>query len=232
MSLAAVLENVEPIRQRATNMQVYDRIRETIAGGGFKPGDTLSTRQFATALGVSQMPVREAFHRLVAEGALQNRPNRTIGLPMLSLVEFDEIAEVRALLEPRAAGKAALAIGRGEQKELERLSRAMEALPPGRDDSGAYLRLNREFHFTAYRASRSTELTKLIEQLWLRVGPFLNWISTPTDSRARSNGHHRALIGACLRRDADAAVRAITDDIMDGAAVVRLRFDEVSLQPS
>ena len=103
MTIMTAVRGMKPIRQRATNLKVYDSIREAITEGRLKPGDTLSTRQFAEALGVSQMPIREAFHRLVAEGALENRPNRTIGLPIFSLAEFDEIAEIRMLLEGRAA---------------------------------------------------------------------------------------------------------------------------------
>src|SRR5262249_1502974 len=146
-----------------TNLKVYDWLRDAIVAGHFKPGDTLSTRQFADALGVSQMPVREAFHRLVAEGALENRSNRTIGLPMLNLPEFNEISEIRVVLEGLAAKKAAAHLDAGECSLLSQLAREMESTPLDQNN-GDYLRLNREFHFTIYRGARSPELVRLIEQ--------------------------------------------------------------------
>jgi DNA-binding GntR family transcriptional regulator len=228
MSVASVLETVEPIKQRATNLKVYDWLRDAIVAGRFKPGNTLSTRQFADALGVSQMPVREAFHRLVAEGALENRSNRTIGLPMLSLSEFNEISEIRVLLEGLAAKKAAARLDTEECSLLSQLAREMESTPLDQNNSD-YLRLNREFHFTIYRGARSPELVRLIEQVWLRVGPFLGWISSPRDSRSRSNLHHRAVIKAIENRNGDAAAEAISNDVIDGAKVVRIRLNALQL---
>jgi DNA-binding GntR family transcriptional regulator len=218
-----VLHSVERIQQRATNLKVYDQVRDALVAGRFRPGDTLSTRQFAEALGVSQMPVREAFHRLVAEGVLENRPNRTIGLPYISLPEFEEIVEMRIHLESFAASKAAGIITLDEITALSDLADAMERAAEARDTT-SHLGLNRQFHFILYRASGSTELVKLIEQIWLRIGPFLNWISSPTDSRARSNRNHRAIIAACRDGDADAAAKAVTKDLTDGAEVVRARL--------
>jgi DNA-binding GntR family transcriptional regulator len=218
-----VFQSVERIQQRATNLKVYDQVRDALVAGRFRPGDTLSTRQFAEALGVSQMPVREAFHRLVAEGALENRSNRTIGLPTISLQEFDEIVEIRIALESLAATKAATSITNLEIERLCELAASMEATA-GAQETTSYLKLNRAFHFTVYHGSRSLELAKMIEQVWLRIGPFLNWISSPSDSRSRSNRHHRAIIAACRDRDADAAAKAVGRDLADGADVVRGRL--------
>ena len=91
-------------------------------------------------------------------------------------------------------------------------------------DNATYLKLNRAFHFAVYRGSQSAQLVQLIDRLWLRVGPFLNWISSPSDSRSRSNTHHRATIAACRVRDGEAAAQAICNDIRDGAEVVRARL--------
>ena len=223
MTIMTAVRGMKPIRQRATNLKVYDSIREAITEGRLKPGDTLSTRLFAETLGVSQMPIREAFHRLVAEGALENRPNRTIGLPIFSLAEFDEIVEIRMLLEGLAARKCAENVSESQLEVMSGLASGMEAASLTQDNT-TYLRLNRAFHFTVYRGSQSTQLVQLIDRLWLRVGPFLNWISSPSDSRSRSNTHHRATIAACRLRDGEAAEQAIRNDVRDGAEVVRARL--------
>lgn len=215
-----------PVQVRAANLQVYDQIRDAIASGRFNPGDTLSTRQVAESLGVSQMPVREAFHRLVAEGALQNRSNRTIGLPLLGLSEFRELTEIRVTLEGEAAAKAAVS-NAPIADELSVLLDGMESAI-FRDDTAAYLALNRKFHFTVYSAAGSTELVRLIDQLWLRVGSLLNWSSRRRDNIVRSNVHHIAILQAVQERNPDRARRAIRDDLMEAATIVEDELGSVS----
>jgi DNA-binding GntR family transcriptional regulator len=207
---------LKPVVRRAANLQIYDQIRAAISGGQFKPGDTLSTRQIAEALSISQMPVREAFHRLVAEGALENRPNRTIGLPVMGRQEFGEITELRFVLEGLAAAKAAGTISTADITALKKLVRGMESEPGSRQ----YLDFNRQFHFKIYQACGSATLERTIAQLWLRVGPLLNWSASRTDSVNRSSRYHREAITALEKRSAEAAQASIVGDIREAAEIV------------
>lgn len=220
MAVRNPIPGMTPIRQRAKSLQVYEQVREAIASGQFKPGDTLSTRPFAEALGVSQMPVREAFHRLVAEGALENRSNRTIGLPTVDLRSFEELTEIRLNLEGLATAKAALRISEPDIKRLEALVSEMQSAE-ARSDRIAYLRSNRLFHFAVYDAGGSRELTKIIDQLWLRVGPVLNWSIDQRGTITRSNLHHTRLVTALAQRDPASAEDALRRDVSETADIVR-----------
>src|ERR1700694_3590668 len=90
--------------------QVYASLRADLMGGRFLPGETLSLRKVAFANGVSPMPAREAFKRLLSEGALQLLPNRTIAVPKLFIEDFRHLMRVRAMIEGYAAELAAGAI--------------------------------------------------------------------------------------------------------------------------
>ncbi len=79
--------------------QVYDSLRAELMGGRFLPGEKLSLRKVAVANGVSPMPAREAFKRLLSEGALQLLPNRTITVPRLFIEDFRHLMRVRAMIE-------------------------------------------------------------------------------------------------------------------------------------
>ena len=70
MSLLSTAEDTSLRRQ------VYDSLREALTAGRFVPGQKLTFRFVAGALGVSLTPVREALRRLVAEGAFEMQPNR------------------------------------------------------------------------------------------------------------------------------------------------------------
>src|SRR5215475_1089790 len=87
--------------------QVYDSLRAALTAGRFTPGQKLSFRFIAGALGVSLTPVREAVRRLVAEGAFEMRPNRSVRVPLMTRDRILELRDIRVALEGLAAEKAA-----------------------------------------------------------------------------------------------------------------------------
>ena len=60
-----------PLRQ-----SVYEALVELVVGGRLGPGEHLVETELARQLGVSRQPVREALHRLEAEGWVDLRPNQ------------------------------------------------------------------------------------------------------------------------------------------------------------
>ncbi len=214
----------KPIQSRAANLQVYDQVRQAISSGRFMPGDGLSTRQFAEALDVSQIPVREAFHRLVAEGALENRPNRTIGLPQIGRRVFSELTEIRLSLEGMATEKANENLTGKELAKLRKLLTEMEVAAET-DNHIRYLEANRQFHFLIYQASGSQTLVTMIDQLWLRVGPVLNWSAKRRDSVLDSKTSHSDAVAALESGDAAGARTAIERDLKDAAEIVKQQLD-------
>lgn len=215
--------HLKPVERVAANVQVYEQLRQALMSGQYAPGDVLSTRHIAEALNVSQTPIREAFHRLVAERALENRPNRTIGLPILAVGEFNDLTEIRIHLEGLAAEKAATLRSEAQCERLHALVHEMERAPAP-TPSTPYLELNRQFHFLVYEASQSPSLVQLIDQLWLRVGPLLKWSSSQRDNITRSGEWHRHAVQAIVNGDAEGARRAIVRDISEAAEIVRVNL--------
>ncbi|MEY9835736.1 GntR family transcriptional regulator [Streptacidiphilus sp. EB103A] len=87
---------------------VYDTIRQQLLEHAIEPGSKLNINALAVALDVSPTPVREALARLEAEGlALKRTLAGYTAAPLLSTREFDELFELRMLVEPAAAARAA-----------------------------------------------------------------------------------------------------------------------------
>ena len=82
---------------------IYATLRQWVTVGRFLPGERLKIRTVAAQLGVGQMPVRAALQRLAAEGAVVNVPNAGVAVPRLSVPEFDDLLQMRMLLEGEAA---------------------------------------------------------------------------------------------------------------------------------
>lgn len=206
--------------------RVYQQLREALMKGRFTPGDPITLRALAKAFGTSAMPVREAVRQLVAEQALVVNPNRSVIVPLLSAERLDELRRIRTALEGMLAEEAADKISLAAVDKLENLHEEMcAAVAAG--DIKRYLPRNQEFHFTIYAAANLPTALRMVESMWLQIGPVLNFLLTKDARSQRTGGsekgtsiferHHLHAVQALRRRDGPAARQAIADDINDHA---------------
>ena len=90
----------------AAHERVYRSLRQQVMHGELDPGHALTLRGLGKAYGVSMTPAREAVRRLVAEGALTLSSSGRISTPELTPERIEELAAIRALLEPEMAARA------------------------------------------------------------------------------------------------------------------------------
>lgn len=201
-------------------------MRNALAKGQFAPGDPVTLRSLAKAFGTSAMPVREALRQLVAEQALVVRPNRSIIVPLLSAERLDEIREIRVALEGMLAERAADRIAESDLGRLMALHEDMCGVVAA-GEIKRYLALNQEFHFLIYASAGLPTALRLVENMWLQVGPVMNFLlikearSKPADPKRNMapvfEENHLGAVVALKRKDGIAARRAISNDI-NGAA--------------
>lgn len=206
---------------------VYRVLRRGIMTGQFEPGDPVTINGLAETLGVSAMPVREALHRLVADGALELLDNRRVRVPDLDRQSFEEVLEARLALETRAAERAMPFVDEARLSRLRALDRlADEALAAA--DFGRLVEANFDFHRCLYEARPGTVMLPLIESLWLRLGPFMRRAGETLSETYQVDRHAEAL-AAIVNRDAAALKAAIAADIRDGASHLgRGHFERVA----
>ncbi|HWH84055.1 MAG TPA: GntR family transcriptional regulator [Burkholderiaceae bacterium] len=212
---------VTPLKRQTLSADVHGQLRDLLVSGRVMPGEPLSLRSIAEALGVSVMPVREAVHRLVAEQALELTPNRVLRVPMMTVSQFREITSIRINLEGLATARAAIAMNEAAMQDIvglhERFAHEMSLKPP---DGLRLITFNKELHFAVYGQACMPMLLQMIESLWLRIGPILNYDMRSGSARVRERvavAHHERLVDALKRRDADAASQALRGDIESAA---------------
>jgi len=83
--------------------KVYRALRTRIMHGEITPGAALTLRGIGREFGVSMTPAREALRRLAAEGALFMSSSGRVSTPELSNERIEELATLRAMLEPELA---------------------------------------------------------------------------------------------------------------------------------
>jgi len=144
---------------------VFDTLRDSIIDRRLKPGQWLRQETLAQELGVSQMPVREALKRLVAEGLAELVPYKGVKVVEFSPEDIVDICTTRLVLEGLAVRFATPLI---TPETLEQLKENLtEAEGYTEQDQMARRReLNTEFHLFICRASGRQYLVRLLERLW------------------------------------------------------------------
>lgn len=205
--------------------RVYDWLREGLTAGRFTPGEKLSFRFIAGTLGVSLTPVREAIRRLVAEGALEMRPSRSVRVPLMTRDKVLELRDIRLAVEGLAAEKAAAIATREQAMQLRRIATELLAARSRGDTSSDRAKI-REFHFTLYAIARQPTLLRVIEGLWLQTGPYMNLLYPDFIASPRGPERRLRIIRALQAHDAAAARREIEGDIGDALSYVASLADE------
>lgn len=217
-------ELVTPLTRQTLSRDVYSQLRELLITGQMVPGEQISLRNIAAALGVSVMPVREAVHRLVAEQALELTPNRALRVPRMSVGQFEEITKIRIQLEGLATATAAERITDEELRQVRALhAKFAKEMAKTKPDGADVIAANQAFHFTVYAAARMPILLQLVESQWLRIGPILNHDLRSGSRRVEERvavSHHERLVEALANHDSQAACAALRGDIESAAAYI------------
>lgn len=218
----SALHEIGALQRETLGERVTGELRSLLVAGRLAPGEKLSLRRVAEALGVSMMPVREAVSRLAADRALEVLPGRAVRVPVLSLEQFRELTRLRVVVEGFAAEEATR---RATPQHIARIAehdadfrRAARADPP---DAAGAVAANRDLHFALYEAAGMPSLIEMIERLWLKAGPILN-LDMRHEPRRLEGGSamqaHARLLAAVRRRDPPAARAALEEDIAAAAA--------------
>lgn len=221
-------ESLPSIDISSLQERVYQSLRQALLSGHFKPGDTMSIRKIAESFGTSAMPVREALKRLMAEKVLIQSPNRQIRVTPFDSRLHEEFVRIRMRLEGYAAERAALVRDIAVVDRLVEANAAMiAAAKASRSDEA--LEANQTFHFEIYRAAGYSQLVDILENLWLRTGPYLATIGEKPANLPKffENGHrcHLRAIDAIIARDGKAARHAIALDIRTATLFLRKNYD-------
>jgi len=198
---------------------IYAGLKTALMNGDLKPGDRLVVRELSERFSTSAMPVREALRQLVNDEALIDHPHRGVSVPDVDMAVVADLFRIRATIEGSAAEWAAATIRVDERRQIRDINEAMKVCVQTRRVLD-YLALNRQFHFTLYRAARSQALLPIIERLWLRAGPLLNVMRQEATIR-QGLDHHTEIIEALEVGDGARVRRAVVADISDAGNVIQ-----------
>lgn len=198
----------------------YEAMRRLILSGALAQGEQIVETQLAERLHVSRTPVRDALTRLVAEGLVEQRPNRTKYVADLWLKVRDVLA-VRTRLEPWAAALASYNLSAADIDVLRTMQDRMEALlDDSQNNIEELLRLNRAFHEQLTSYCNNSALIEVLERMRpYSVFPRIIERYTPDVLRVAIL-EHREIIDALWNRDQAAVERIVTIHLERGNAAI------------
>ncbi len=199
---------------QAAHDRLYRTLRTRIMHGEVPPGQAMTLRGLGAEFGVSMTPAREAVRRLVSEGALLLSASGRVSTPELSNERIEELASIRALLEPELAARA---MPRAHPALIERMEaiNASIAQAIARRDPVAYIRRNLEFHRTLYLRAQAPAMLALAETVWLQMGPTMRALYGRLN-RTEAPRNHKLILAALNAGDEPGLRLAVRGDVTQG----------------
>jgi DNA-binding GntR family transcriptional regulator len=201
----------QTLPQRSAPEIVAAALREAIFDGRLPSGTPLRQGEVATHFGVSAIPVREAFQKLVAEGLAVMHRNRGVVVASLSEPDIIDIAELRSLLETHALRLSAPRLNEGDLAEAEETLRRARAA----EGKGAQAALHWRFHQILYAKADRPRLLAEIDTLFVHMNRYVMLARRSPWLNDHWEDSHLAITAALRKRDVDTAAALIADQIRD-----------------
>ncbi len=212
---------------------VAQQIQRFIVDGAMKPGDRLpSERELAERFAVSRTSVRDAIRTLEFVGLVVPRQGdgtvvadvspEAVVMPLASVLLrkrelIAELLDVRKMIEPALAARAAVRATLEETARLEDiLRRQQEKMLQGESTVDE----DSEFHYLIAHAAKNSVVRSVLDVL-MGLLRETRTRSLQTDGRPqRSFAGHQRILAAIKRRDPDAAERAVRRHVEEIESIV------------
>ncbi len=189
---------------------VYERVRALIMNHGIAPGDRVNIDEIARELDVSGTPVREALARLESEGLVSRLPMRGYRVTeLLTAQELTDLYELRLLIEPVSAAKAATRMTNDSAQALRAELQTCPSAPVG-DSYETYRALTSHddrLHTLILRLAGNTAVEQAFSRTHCHLHTFRLTYDRPFG--VQTIEEHRKIVVALIAADADAASAAM-----------------------
>jgi DNA-binding FadR family transcriptional regulator len=226
---------------RALHERIIVDLGQEIVTGGLKPGERLpSDQELIERFEASRTAIREAMKVLSTKGLIEAR--QRAGTRVRPRAEWDlldsdvlgwhtpdaitdsflkDLEELRELIEPEAAGLAAM---RATDEDIEVMERAFLRMAASAADRPAFAQADQEFHLAILNASHN-QLIRKLKGITGTVLSVLFKLQTEVNSpvpKANIDAHRQIFV---MIRDGDrrGAERAMRQTIRNGAKTIAMR---------
>ncbi|MGU3586989.1 GntR family transcriptional regulator [Rhodococcus sp. C26F] len=184
---------------RMGTARIISELRKLILIGELLPGEQLRQEELAQRLGVSRVPLREAFLVLANQGLLNHRPNQGFVVAKRTVAELDQLHRLHTFLETELNAS----IQWPDDAALEHLKNLNDAMAERIDSDNLveFIDLNHEFHRGVWKLSPLNVIVAEVERVWSLSDAYFASNYGSAERRRRAVDHHRQIIEALTLRD-------------------------------
>lgn len=191
------------------SQRVANVLAQRILSGQIAPGARIKQDEIATEFGTSRIPVREALRILEVRGLVTLQANAGARAVSLSAHEMEITYEIRERLEPFLLAASIPNLTDEDLAELAEVKLLLDAAT----DVDDFLRLNRRFHWIAFRGHTSPLLAQEVERFWDMTHSYRRaYAKLAMQEKERMEimrAERDLLFGAIRRREQDLAPRLL-----------------------
>lgn len=218
--------------KRNSTERVTAELRALIISGELEPSTRLRADALAKRMGTSRTPIREALLVLEREGLVRNLPNRGAIVRSFDAADLLDLYEVRGVLEPHAARRAA---ARMSEEDIARLGELCDSADEAEDGDATSVEqqilLNNEFHALIGKAAESPRLLEAMRGTAGIPIDFRTAFWASDEHRLRSLFFHREILWAIRHRDPELAANAMRIHVLQARRFLERLIGEGGLSP-
>jgi DNA-binding GntR family transcriptional regulator len=201
--------------------QAYEQIKDRLIMLRIRPGDPINDVALAAELGVGRTPVREALKRLETDHLVVSYARRGTFATVVDVTELGSISDLRQLLEPHAARRAAEHATARQRAELRATAAEVRHLQQVDDDRTTVITEDLAIHKQVYRATGNPHLEDVLvryDNLATRI-----WclVIDKLPDLAEHVREHAALLEAIADGEADTAAALALEHVTGFERAIR-----------
>lgn len=217
----AILESSTSLVSKA-----YEQLKEEIVAGRIEPGKKLKIDELKTQFDYGSSVIREALSLLTSDNLVERVDQRGFFVSAVSLNEYEEILNMRCLLEEQAIRDAVLhGSSLWEEQVVSanyRLSRVSRSLDKNRFLSNpAWEAAHKNFHMILISACRSSLLIKFCKQLYEHNIRYRELAAVNLYHGRDVTTEHTEICEAVVNRDANRSAELLLQHYKKSGSYVR-----------
>ncbi len=214
------MKNLGKIKLLPAREQVASVLRKAILTKELEEGQEITLEGIAKQVGVSSMPVREAFQILAQDGLIKLRPNKGAVVLGLNEKSIRDHYETRALLESEACRLASL-----KGKDITEIESAYNTIDESLKDNdwSSYSQQNQGFHMAIWSVAGNAKIKSILSSMWngLSIGRKV----TEEEYAKTSSREHFEILEAIKEHNSEKAKNLMYRHIIRSMEDILTRFE-------
>ncbi len=190
---------------------VYEQLRTDVLNGKLRPGEKLGAGALRQRFSTGSSPVREALNRLLSEGFVALEEQKGFRVAPVSRQELSELLTARCWIDGAALRESVARFDTGWEENLvlalHRLSKTARG-KRGKLENSDWENRHKAFHLALIGGCGTHWIVRISEQLFDAAERY-RLLGVDYVSERNELDEHRAIVNACLERNADAAIEQL-----------------------